>query len=643
MANTVKTRIIAKDEASAVFNNLEGAISRGATAGVLFGNAITGALNVATSAVSGFVGKLGEAVSIQQENISVSGNFMKVAGFSFNEATQFVDNFSQAMSQVASDLPGQTSDYVNLGKGISDNLVGAFKDLNGELDRDTFSEYLESISRDAGFLATTADVSAKQAAQGISKLLSGRSMAELAQLEFFEANPAVLSTMEKEAEKLGKNLKDMTKRERAEVLRAALAVPQEVIEASTQSISGLVEGFKSTLFDPQTGMFGLMRDLSKQDGNQSVLSELNEGLSTLLGEDGVLARVGSILNDAGITIDPMMALFNWLEGFNGWLSNIQEGLNGKSLIPTNLGEVLGEFYNRAISAVGSIDFKGLSDRAGRAIGFLINEFADYLQTIDLGQVVRVVGQVMLGVINGLGVALQTLDWGSVTQVALKVIGVFILGSFVTAIIGAIGGIPIAIGLAVAALISIIVNNWAELRAYWIGKWQEVVGAITGFFSGVRERIAGAFDQVKSAISSAVQRVRSSVLSIFDRIEAGVRGIIPDFIERRTVGMPNRADGYIPNAAGGFNIGGLLSAAIREGRSMPNNSELVMANSSEAILNRTQQFALARSLANRGGLQIGNITILQTQATDARGIAQDVMREIASQWERYQQAQLSPQY
>lgn len=60
-----------------------------------------------------------------------------------------------------------------------------------------------------------------------------------------------------------------------------------------------------------------------------------------------------------------------------------------------------------------------------------------------------------------------------------------------------------------------------------------------------------------------------------------------------------ADGHIPNYATG-NPGGILQAAVKEGQRMPGGASLVMANSSEAILNTGQQRALANSLTNRGG-------------------------------------------
>lgn len=71
---------------------------------------------------------------------------------------------------------------------------------------------------------------------------------------------------------------------------------------------------------------------------------------------------------------------------------------------------------------------------------------------------------------------------------------------------------------------------------------------------------------------------------------------------------NFADGHIPNYAGGSpvaGVGGLLAAASRESAAMPVGASLVVANSSEAVLTRSQQGNVASSLANGGG---GSVTV-----------------------------------
>ena len=120
MVNTVSTRIIAKDDATKVFNNLGASMRNNVAIGTLMGNAISGAMAGATAAVGALINKFGEAADIQSANIGTAGDFARLTGMSFDEAGQQIDSFTKRMAKAAATLPGSTQLYTELGNSISD-------------------------------------------------------------------------------------------------------------------------------------------------------------------------------------------------------------------------------------------------------------------------------------------------------------------------------------------------------------------------------------------------------------------------------------------------------------------------------------------------------------------------------------------
>lgn len=638
MSNQVIVTLSARDEASRVIDRvtsqLENGLTRSLGKATLGANLMTSAITKGLQGLGSLMGEVGaklkESMNIQQQNISTAGTLMKLIGLDFNEATGFIDGFSDKMSKVAASLPGATSDYVNLGKGIMDNLVPAFKALDGSFDREGYSEALNSISKDAGFLAATSGVNTSLAGLGISKFLGGVSTASLQQLKFFEANPAILSFIEKEAQKLGKEIKDLTANERVKVLQAALKVPDEVIKASTTSISGLVEGFKSTLFDPQTGIFGLMKDLSDQAGTQSVYTALNDGLKNILGEDGLLSAVGKTLTVLGIEFgDPMVALRNGILAVNSrirYLADVFNNFTGNTARLENdikflfnkifnfkgIGEKLGQFFNQGIDTLGSLNWAAIFGVIGEKLADLINGISKFILAIDFGNIINNLPKVLWGMFVGLGKLLSNLDWGNLLQSVGKLLGIAFLGTVAVAgtllvapVIASIGTLGAALVAAFAGLISVVVANWDKVKI----AASNVINSIAGLFTAIGRK----FNELLSKVPLI-----------------GNRDAVQD--------ANDYANNRITNGFSGFNNSGLLNAANRELRNSPPGAGLVMANSTESILNRSQQSKVMSALNSKPGLTIGAINI-HTQATNAKEIAEDVVNYIGQSYQRYSQSHI----
>ncbi|MEA5447581.1 hypothetical protein VB780_03305 [Leptolyngbya sp. CCNP1308] len=656
MSNVISTRITARDEASGVFAQLNNSMRSSVLQGNLMASAITAGLGAATKGVGALVSGLKESIGVQQGNIAVAGDFMKLTGQSYGEATKFIDDFSASMAKAAASLPGDTKDYVSLGKGIMDNLIPAFKGLDGVLNEGEYTKALEEISKMGALRAATSGTDTALAGLGISKLLGGAGISELRQLKFFEANPAVLAFVEQEAQKMGKSLKDMTARERAEVLQKALAVPDEVIAASTQSIEGLLQGLKSSLLDPQVGLFGLMRDLEPNvEGNQTVIQATNDLLKKVLSPGGPLSSLKDIFELIGVELgDPMEGLYNainWtsrkLDDLGGFLDRNQAGISkfvyGAKQSFEKLKEAPGKFISESISGLlrgfnasrgaGSTDYGSIIGKAlAQATNFFASQVLSMIGNMDYGALLVGLFNVGKIVISGIGSFLANLDWQVLMMGGLAVLGAALLtavmATAVPAIISSFATVAVLIGAGiVATLTGPVVLAIAGVGLVMVGamkyfgvSFQDVMrfvfDAVTGFANPVIAAARIGFNLLRSAITAVI----GGITSAFN----AVRGLV-----NRIPGIGVGSAGDVPNAASGF----IPDAFRREMNAMPAGASPIVANTSELILNREQQAALLQPRSN--SINFGGITIHAGSTTNPRELASQVIREIESMLQQSQ--------
>ncbi len=634
-SNRVVTTIQVDNAAAlSAFDKLGGALTKSTALGVVMGNAITGGLNLAKDAVGGLIGKFGEASKLSLGNIGTAGDMAKLTGMSFAESQKDIAAFTERMSVAAASLPGDTASFVALGIGISDNLVPAFQDLNGVLDKNSFNQYRDDLAKFGAMRTEFSGVTEQDTAKAISQLLGGSTgLAELKDLNFFAANPAVMAFIEKGISDSGKDIKSMTKKELAELTRSALKVSDEVIKAAQNSTAGLAAGFKSSLFDPNTGIFGIMRDLNKKvDGNQSVFSSFERIVQKLLGEKGVFANGAKILQGLGLSSDPMQLLADglgavgvWLDSTNKTLLTIRrrfasgnlKALNDDTGSFANLGSKLGKgvasFFNKGIKLIQSSsveDWKNIGNKFGDMIAGAINVGTNFLRNADFTQIARLLIKGLLGALVFANFAITSaftgIDWGSLAISLLKAGTVAVLG------VGAmIAGAMTSFGLmgvaAFAALGVAFVAGIGALRDMWFSSAQELRDGLSSLFSGIGNFLANAVSMIPGVD--------------IDTTGKGVK-----------------------NKATGLDQMGLFGAIARE-RSAAPGTDMVIANSSEAILNRQQQRGLLTALNSRrsGGLSVGNLTIHAGAVTDPKQLAKQVMRELGNEWSKYQQGQMSPSY
>jgi hypothetical protein len=611
MANRVTTTIQARDETGGAFDSLDRRMRNSNLTANLMSSALTGTFGAALSGIKalagGVTGALGSAADTQVASLSTAGDLMKMTGLGMTETTGIISTFRNEMSKTAASLAGDTKSYTDLGASIMDNLVPAFQSIGGEFDTTGFQKSLKEITKAAGLRAAVNGIDSGLAGLGISKFLGGASTSELQQLKFFESNPAVLAEIEKAATKMGVEIKDLTGKQRADILQQALSVPDDVMAAMTTSTSGIIEGFKSSLFDEQSGFFGMLRDVDKQlTGEQSVATGFNDFLKEVSRISAIFSElVGTDAPDImRMAYDGLQSLTNWLRGIEradiaGLLSNI-----------ANPGQMLAGFVNHAVDYLEDL-FKGgqaltLGTNIANLATLAVENMANMYKSIDYGKLGSMLGSAVNAGLTALGDFIKQMDWGAVGAMLYQGIkDTFILG---------------------ATFLSTI--DWAGL----VGVLYQGIKAMYEVLAGISKAMVGdlvdavtpSIGAIGKAVSDFFLRMAGAVEDLWASAKAGLTNTLPTWVPGSTAGatVKNSAAGNIPSP--------LLDAFRREQIAMPSGATPTLANTSELILNEKQQAGLMSNLASRRtSLSVGDIVIHAAPGMNEKSIANAVVRQLSS--------------
>ncbi|MBD2196615.1 MULTISPECIES: hypothetical protein [Calothrix] len=612
-----------------------------------------------------------EAATTQTSIIATSGNLMKLTGYNFSQATSFVEDFQSQMSEVAAKLPGMASDFTAFGRGIMDDVIPAFAGLDGKLDsleRRAALGRLKDLTTFGTLLGQTAGIDSTRASSQAAYFLSGtRTLKELKTLDLYEKN----TTFRNELERLlgGRDLRRLSSDERQRIFLQAARLDPRVLEELSNSVEGVFGTINDKLFGLQTGLFGLMRDVDPlTNGNQSAFKAINKALLALFGDNGLFSTLGATLKILGVTgSDPMRILrdaansfaarvrylnlifsdFNALKDL-GQLQNDIRYFFKRFLNLELLGKKLAEFVSTAFSFLAGsnspIFYSTLATAIGEGLIGVVKGIGSFLANLD-GSVYAAIGA---GILLKMGVTalfkviasrLLTIGaaWfaGRVLPTILAQLAPVLMGimsgpaGWITLAIAAVGLIVIgilkdpklrrSITEPIGNFFRFIGEGFSNLWKDVVSLWDNMVSSIKGFFGG----IANKFNEFKDWISGSNSESKQP-----NQAKTGLQN------------WWDKLTGKTPNSANGLNYQGLLGAAARELNQAPQGSGLVVANTSEAILNRQQQAVLLNGLSSRGGsLNIGSITI-NTQAKDAEGIAKTVVSYIAREWSNYQKSHLA---
>ena len=531
----------------------------------------------AIALVSGAVGFLSDKFAIaartQLESITASSTLSSITGLSSAQATEFNDRLGAQLSQKAAALPGDTANYQRIFRSTSDSVAPAFL-KDGVFDQKGFGAASLNLSSTFGAIGAAGGLDAGAVGMGLTRALSGGSTAELKQLQLFESNPILANAIDESLEKLGvKSLKDLALMDRLKVVLDAGSkiVTPDFIKQSSNSVSGLTAGFQSLLFDEDTGLFGLKRDLdSKLPGVQSAFQSFNEMLSKMIGGDGVFAQIQQILAAFNLP-DPMAILRNALDFASGVLDkliNILKGINGllssgfdaASTLPLLVGQLFEGFLSVVEGLGAGFDPDKFGAILADGVDAIFTFFGELFSGVIFGfgtdknsvaaRVAMILGGFVTGAIATVASFFSNLDsstWMGVAAVALGAVLVPAiatgLGAIALPLIGAasialVGGVPILLAVAAAAafgaMASAIVQNQAGILSSlepFFAAFRAFGAAIASVFEILRSVLQGDFDgaianaQVAAGVLGAAMNALGSVFAaMFDSIASAANMI-----------------------------------------------------------------------------------------------------------------------
>jgi hypothetical protein len=686
--NTVTVTLSGNDQLSGMIDGIGGKLN-GLGSWALKG-AIGFGFDKAREAVGKFWEKLEDAKDSQSDLVKTIGSLSATINKPYDQAEALTAKITEGLAGYAAALPGETDQYVKLFRAISDDVASANMEMNnGALNTEQYTQQVTTLA--AKFQALGDGLSFNQVLNPLQKILSGGSLKQLKNLKYFQSNPILLKRLEEVLG--GKQLKDLTSGERMEVAIKALdmTLTDDTVKRLTNTVDSQIQSLKTTLFDPTTGVFGLLRDLDKQaEGQQTAFAAINDLVIDVIGTDGLLYSFADLLKSFGVEFgDPMQALRGGVKFMSARVKDLTgffKRLKDLQYFNPQLGQKLisdipGKFVAFLASGIrglgdwlGSIDFAGI---ANRAMPFISNSIAA-VNWSDLG---GAFGSLLGKGISAIARFTQNFDWAQALALVGRISIALIeyVSGWIGGFVGSLGAEGVAstdnLGQQILDGLSAIVSNeivgiteavrnfFGDFKIAWYEIRNAVVNAIAPFnqslaadVKAIFDGVANVFKAITQVVSGFIDGVLAPARMLFDAIGGlfnRIRSMIPGMggggsATPARVGLAAAVKpkymGHIPNAAGGFNVGGLIAAAIREGANMPSGAGLAVANTSEAILNRGQQTALGNSLSNRsgGGLNINTLNIY-SQASDAAAIADDVMRAIAAKYQQFQQSKLSPSY
>ncbi len=556
------------------------------------------AAEAATLAFSKLSSAGSDAIQRQVEQVSALSTAMQTLGLSQRDAGRYTQGVETAIAKLGKDLPVNAENIQVFFKSIQDDYNIALKGAGAGLE--TIKNAQLSSSSRIAILSDLAggDVNASRAA--ISAFLGGSVGARgLNQYQFFANNPQLSSALKSGlSAKGGNSTSDLSALDRVKLLTEALekSVTPEMINLLQGTVKARLSSFMDALFDPTIGLFSVQRDLEpKIDSYQSVFTAFGDTLDILVGNNGIVDNLSRLLGFAGK--DPMRSLYDGVNALNAYLLGIAGSLvNLKSLSGSDIGAGVGKFLAQAtnlvfdglLGAIASINYKGLLKGVVAGIGSFL---ANLNWKVYLAGAVGLIGAAVAPFVTG---ALFTLFAGVVSAVAGALIGVPVL------VIG-------AIALGAIALTKAIADNWTYLSNVVTGAWNNLTKTVGSIINRISDTVLEFFNAIQEKFNAITGTITNNPTQALN--SAPARGVVSGAIAGSGGGLIggliggiggllgsvfSRADGFIPAS------GGLIGALANEAARKPIGSDIVIANSSEAILTRGMLTNLTGNLLGAGG-------------------------------------------
>ena len=309
------------DEARSTKGYAGGSVVADIVSGGIITSAIVSGFQMGANIIEGafqkFANAFTERVGDQIEDIASAGGIFTGAksagltafGNSIDDAMAVQKDLNRSMATLAADLPGTTNDFVQNARSITDTVMTAMSkqpqqfvksvgDMTGLKNLDEKSAFIEAIK---GLAESTTMLEKLAPGGGTTMTMLFEDMMSQDQINAksmqrrysqMRRNPTLVAALERNQKEINKYAAGTTERMLAISKALKQAVPPEMVNTMKRSVSGVVESFKSNFTDPDTGLFGLSRQLSFTVRQfDSVTGRVREGAQEAVGIFDILADI----------------------------------------------------------------------------------------------------------------------------------------------------------------------------------------------------------------------------------------------------------------------------------------------------------------------------------------------------------------
>lgn len=317
----------------------------------------------------------------------------------FADARSMQERLNRSLAQSAAALPGATNDYVRAARGLTDTVMMAF----GK-NQQAFKGFAEQLGAREGATSEEAITKVLQRFTEQTVLLGRGSrggmpltmlMEQLVTRERVNVqamrmryvqlrdNPLLASMLEEAQGEINASVAGSAERFAAVMKALDRALPQEVINAMRMSASGLQESIRSAFMDPDTGLFGLGRELDVAVAKTNDFGQFVDAQ-------------GNVVSDASKAVKENTTLFKILrDTLGGFLTPLAELASFLPALFDPLKEVAASFVElREVSMTFLTNFTKYTnffkdakfeDAGARGALAAINKLLNSLGMIDRGE------------------------------------------------------------------------------------------------------------------------------------------------------------------------------------------------------------------------------------------------------------------
>jgi len=308
---------------------------------------------------------LWSAAQMQTSIIASSSELAVNMKIPIGDARKLIESSQVAIANIAAALPGETAGYASIYRSIAGSLS---KQFSG----DDFTAKSEEFTKRIGILAAIRGVDMNNAGNASNRFLTGTTgFQESMVADIFQNNANLQSNLRDQLAKNGlspEDWKSITQEARTKVYLTALqmSAPDSLIAEFEGTFQGTVETIKTKIFDPLTGLFGILRQVEGKD-KRSVLDAANGILQALKSVGDMFEKLAGGL---GVNLDPLYYLIGFFDEITKVVKTIRASMNSVDAIG-----FLADYVNDLPGMIGSWAvgaIKYLSSLVDRLLGAGLN-------------------------------------------------------------------------------------------------------------------------------------------------------------------------------------------------------------------------------------------------------------------------------